>query len=406
MIQDNRRDGSLEAIRGIAALIVVCWHCTLGFFPDLTGTGPSSIIGRFWFGILNGPGAVVYFFVLSGFVLTMPYFQRRDGSIAARAALKRVPRLAGPIFVCVMLSYLLAVAGAYTYREAAAVSGSAWLQKDAFGFTGMEPGFLFALRQAVFGALFAGEVGYDPPLWTMSIELYGSLLVFLLAAAIGATERRRWLLAALMATLSLLFFFPLFSSYFRAFLVGMALSYLLARRRIVLPGWAAAILVVVSLALAGYVSGRGDYAPFAAMLPFKVKGMHVTIFAAALLILAVQTCKPLGAFLSRPFFRFLGAISFPLYLIHVPVLLSAGSAVYLAVAAREPGILPGLLPGLAASAVVALLSVLAAMPLAVADKRWVRWLGRWADASIRRISSIGWPAGGIVHRFRERLLTP
>jgi peptidoglycan/LPS O-acetylase OafA/YrhL len=402
MIQDNRRDGSLEAIRGIAALIVVCWHCALGFFPDITGTGPSSIIGRFWFGILNGPGAVVYFFVLSGFVLTMPYFQRRDGSIVMRAALKRVPRLAGPIFVCVLLSYLLAIAGAYSYQEAAAASGSLWLQRDAFGFSGMEPGFLFALRQAVFGALFAGEVGYDPPLWTMPIELYGSMLVFLLAAAIGAAERRRWLLAVLMVTLSLLFFFPLFSSYFRAFLVGMGLSYLLARRRIALPGWAAGILVIVSLGLAGYVPGRGDYASVAAMLPFKIKGMHVTIFAAAMLVLAVQTCKPLGAFLSRPLFRFLGAISFPLYLIHLPILLSAGSAVYLAVAAWESGIPPGL----AASLVVVVVSVLAAMPLAVADKRWVSWLGRWVDALMRRIASIRWPAGSAVHRFRQRLLTP
>ena len=76
------RDITLDAMRGIAALVVFAWHCVLAFYPEFSGylgaTGVAdSARSRFWFAMINGPGAVAFFYVLSGFVLSRILVDRR-----------------------------------------------------------------------------------------------------------------------------------------------------------------------------------------------------------------------------------------------------------------------------------------------------------------------------------------
>ena len=82
MGSDSRSDfyPNLEAGRGIAALMVALFHIGLTPYVDVTGHQQRLIglAGRGDFSFIdttarilgNGPGAVIYFFVLSGFVLT------------------------------------------------------------------------------------------------------------------------------------------------------------------------------------------------------------------------------------------------------------------------------------------------------------------------------------------------
>src|SRR5690606_12773670 len=66
--------GELEALRGIASVIVLVHHALLGFAPGLHGLlqpdSPHALFGTPAFSLINGGAAVVLFFVLSGFVLT------------------------------------------------------------------------------------------------------------------------------------------------------------------------------------------------------------------------------------------------------------------------------------------------------------------------------------------------
>ena len=91
------RDISLDAMRGIAALVVFGSHSVLAFYPEFSGyLGSASVEdtarSRFWYAAVNGQGAVAFFFVLSGFVLSRPYLltgrkehsgSRRDQAVAA-----------------------------------------------------------------------------------------------------------------------------------------------------------------------------------------------------------------------------------------------------------------------------------------------------------------------------------
>ncbi len=97
----NERDVSLDAMRGVAALAVFGWHAMLGFYPLSSGyLGATPIAdsarSQFWFVAVHGAGAVAFFFVLSGFVLTRLALTTGRTDMLARGLIKRWPRLAGP----------------------------------------------------------------------------------------------------------------------------------------------------------------------------------------------------------------------------------------------------------------------------------------------------------------------
>lgn len=77
--------------------------------------------------------------------------------------------------------------------------------------------------------------------------------------------------------------------------------------------------------------------------------------------------------LSGPSAAWLGRLSFPIYLVHVPVLCSAGCAGYLAV----QGVLPAPGPATIAILVTATLTLAVSMPLAQFDAWWTGRLSGW-----------------------------
>jgi hypothetical protein len=84
----------LEAMRGIAALIVVASHLVRAFSSHQL----SEIwVGKPWFVFINGEAAVTFFFVLSGYVLTLRPLRSGDPLATVRGVIKRWPRLAGPV---------------------------------------------------------------------------------------------------------------------------------------------------------------------------------------------------------------------------------------------------------------------------------------------------------------------
>src|SRR5580704_4993180 len=116
----NERDVSLDAMRGIAALAVFGWHSMLAFYPSSSGYLDATPIGetarsQFWFVAVHGAGAVAFFFVLSGFVLTRVSLTTGRTDILVRGLIKRWPRLAGPVLVAVIGSWQLFALGGYFY---------------------------------------------------------------------------------------------------------------------------------------------------------------------------------------------------------------------------------------------------------------------------------------------------
>jgi peptidoglycan/LPS O-acetylase OafA/YrhL len=391
MAQDPpiKKDVALEALRGLAAFVVVGWHLLLGYAPGrvpiLPGSDPTfSILGQPWFGLIYGTSSVVFFFVLSGFVLSRKALLRSDASILARGAVKRWPRLAGPVVIAVLFSWALFVTHSYRYAEAGAITHSWWMSSFA---TAIAPGTVFVpnLRKAVnFGlsAVFLkGGSSYDSSLWTMHVEFVGSFIVFGLAAIMIALRDARmvvrfWLLIVILLTCA-------YAQPFTAsFVVGVGLAMALANRTLEIPLYAGIALSVFAVWLMGYYPGpAGIYGWLATHLHHAPDETYVHITGSVIAIFVIETTPALRKLFSGRISVALGKLSFPVYLLHVPVLCSAGAVVFLA----TQGVLPGICPKIAAGATTLIVTVLLSWPLALFDTWWVRRIGAVTDRLVPRV---------------------
>ncbi len=390
--KDNtRKDVALEALRGLAAFIVVFWHMLLAFAPARVpvfgGDQSAAIFGRPWFGLVYGTSSVTFFFVLSGFVLTRKALLRGDATLLARGALKRWPRLAGTVTLAVLVSWLFFVLHAYRYTQAAAITGSPWLASFATAIpvgTPFKPSLHRALSAAAFTVFFRGSPAdyvYDSSLWTMPIEFRGSFVVFglgaLLIALRGAKPLARSLLILLAAVIA-----GFADRYMVSFVAGVALAELIGERRPAVPLAVGLGMALLAVWLAGYYPERGFYGWLTAHLHIHPDQSYFHMAGSLIAILAIEATPALRRALSGRLSLFLGQLSFPVYLLHVPVLCSAGSAVFLATQST----LPGVGPKLAAMATTLVLSVILATPLARFDAWWVRRTGALADRLVPRLA--------------------
>src|SRR4051812_6230467 len=167
----------LDGLRGVAAVIVVVWHFAYAFLPERIGIVPpfdpgAGLVGNPMFALLDGPGAVMLFFVLSGYVLPLAYFRSGQTEVVLRAAAKRWFRLVGLTVAAAVGSYLLFRFGLYYYREAAAYTHSDWLGSFGGGDINgqMRPSLLGAVMEGAVFAFLRPSVSYNPVLWTMRDE--------------------------------------------------------------------------------------------------------------------------------------------------------------------------------------------------------------------------------------------
>jgi peptidoglycan/LPS O-acetylase OafA/YrhL len=357
----SERDVSLDAMRGIAALAVLGWHSMLAFYPLSSGyLGPTPIAdsarSQFWFVAVHGAGAVAFFFVLSGFVLTRLSLTTGRTDILVRGLIKRWPRLAGPALIAVLGSWLLFAVGGYFYAPAAALSGSSWFARFGGALTdaSFQPSLLGAFMQGAVLTFLRGDSTYDSSLWTMAYEFYGSLMVYALAFLLATRPALRTRLiviggAAVACGAANPTLIP--------FVAGFALAALLPREGLRVPAPVGVVATALALLACGYTQGAlGFYAPLTAIWPTWLPISCLYAAAATLLIAAAEGWNGMRRLLSRPWGRICGELSFPFYLVHVPILCSVGAYAFLVTRSAPAAIAATLAVSLIAATLLALFS--------------------------------------------------
>lgn len=378
-----RKDDSLEFLRGVAALVVLNWHTLLAFAPSASGIfadGPAnSLQTSFAFVAFNGPSAVYLFFVLSSFVVVKRYFTSRKMQDLGLAAIKRLPRLAGPVLVTVLASCLVFKLDLYFFSEASTLTASPWLASFAYAPKVLSPetaSFSEAFTEGAWRTFVFGDNYYDTSLWTMWFEFWGSLAAFILAPILFLLHDRTPLLAWVALFIGM---FVAWSINFMlvAFPVGLSL-YLVLASTFRPNARLRAVIVVVALVLLGYAGNAvGAYRPLAILdfngLSAEMRQAYVAIPASVMLVYAVLTMESPPSWMTGKVARFLGDLSFPLYLVHAPVICSLGSWALL-----TSGSAP------IAAAVAMLGSIIVALPLVVFNNWWVAALGNLVGRLRRR----------------------
>ncbi len=331
----------LDTLRGLASLQVLLSHSLLAFFIGVAFATPSSgkLLGYlhaspFPF-LFDGASAVCIFFVLSGYVLT-PVFEKSRASHAAiigsRFLRLAIPAIAGCLFSAILFQFVGGdnltagpIAKSWWLADQWRPAPSLWFLKDAV-INGVILGFQDSSIVQWFGfpvgSLASMQDSYVTPLWTLSIEFYGSLLVLLLARS------RSWTLLLLAALV-------LSRTYLLCFIIGhVAARFDMGGKRVLMSWPWAALAGAIGLAVcvtshywepAAVVNFCARPLQFLPPCPYAKPDYVMRVYGASLFTVAIMQCEPVRQFLSHERLRALGRLSFPIYLTHWPIILGVGS---------------------------------------------------------------------------------
>jgi len=277
----------LEGLRGLAAL-AVCGHHGMSAFSD--GSTPT-ILGWLLYAF-NPAAAVMFFFVLSGYVLGCAI--ERDSNFVGYIT-RRFFRLVPPF----VFSVLFAFACVTLVR----------IDPMPFGLTDFfqRPFWPQPTLDQLSDNLILRSSWINGPTWSILPELVGSFFLPVLVWLHRSTSpRSQWLLFVGLSTaiafspLRLLFWF--YAGFFLAKKIG---DFLTGRNFLALP------VFVVGFVFLRAVAEHAVYYKTATVFPSAI--------AAALMIGSVISSQSFMRWTELPPVRFLGRVSFSFYLLHWPI---------------------------------------------------------------------------------------
>jgi peptidoglycan/LPS O-acetylase OafA/YrhL len=317
---------SLDGLRGLAALVVVVHHALLASAPRLAGVygaGPSSSHNTFeWLLaytplhiVWAGQEFVVVFFVLSGFVLSLPAVHGKRQPIASYYP-SRLLRLYMPVWGALAFAALMHVIVSHSPVDGA----SFWLNNHsrALGLNGLT-------REATL-LTGAGDWAFTTVLWSLRWEVLFSLaLPLLLWAMVRVRPWFAWLVVLLCAVALLGRGSSEYLLYLPPFLLGMAMAFSLERiervKELLQARTVRNRLIELAIVAACVSALTADWwitgGPDSALL--ICAGACLAVFAA---LVVGWLARPLQ---SRPL-QWTGKRSYSLYLVHEPIIVALAFA--------------------------------------------------------------------------------
>ena len=269
------RNLALDGVRGLAALSVALGHCMLIVAGmdvwsktafDFPAMPAQEIAGRLMHLLFPGNGAVMVFFVLSGYVLWGSFARKRPTTADV------------PDYIVARLFRLLPLVVATTLLY--------WLV------TSPSPGELIANMLLL-------STGMNKVLWSLQVEMIGSMVIFI-AWLFARNDPIKLFIALCFVAAAVPFFRGnQFVVYLPAFLLGALIHHVPARI------WQSRALLVAALLVLLLPS-----------IVFSYRGVTrlLEILAAAAIVGCVAAQRP--PLLESAPIKFLRAVSYPFYLTH------------------------------------------------------------------------------------------
>ncbi len=337
----------LDGVRGWAALMVAYSHFVAAMHPALLGAGAErthfagdAVIARTGLLVLFNPQlSVDIFFVLSGFVLATAVNNRPAPFV--ELLVRRWLRLGLPILATTALIWPLVNFHMFSAETAGPLSKSDWLLL-CYNFSGWSAYPYMTLARLFYQSLVSVFVGagflitgmhwYNPALWTMKMEFYGSIGLFAVYCLLPAAWARRGAgLAVALVAVAFCWQIELLGPFTFGVTV-FELRRVFGAKAIAIPPAVfracAVVLLIAGVFFGGmpYDMGTGFY--YRLWEIFGPWVGSVTLLshriAALCIVSGVLLFPPAQRLLLRPVSQWLGRASFSLYLVHVPILCALG----------------------------------------------------------------------------------
>lgn len=325
----NEKIKYLDSIRGIACLVVVISHLTLIFYTQLHAFSydpniPQSDIFEFIYNspftfFYSGSSAVYCFFVLSGFVLARSMLRKGGGlKILISNIVKRYPRLAIPATISCIIAFIC-----YSFPV-----DKTGIAASATNLGKIDLNIFEAIKSGAITAFIDGISIYNWSLWTMKIELIGSIFVYLYCFFYTKTEKMNSLFA-LMFILFLFSFYEIYNNTKNLGYISFFIGCFIYIYNIKINKNIAIFTFILGLYLSGIHIYSDSYAfIYKNNLIYGVnKGNIYNMFNFAGGSLIVFSIISGGLFikaLSNKYLIKLGELSFSIYLLHLPMIYLVG----------------------------------------------------------------------------------
>jgi len=322
---------AFDGLRGIAAYVVIVSHFVLTFTPGwftgsdtLDWSAPDFAAKTPLFLFQSGTFAVFVFFALSGFVMAQSAALSRAPLLAL--AVTRYFRLNIPVLASLALALVLIPLFPGAIIAVADIVDHGWVA----GWYRPNGPSVWAAIYDTLRVNYRATLYYNPVVWTMKVELIGSLIVYVIYKAVP----ERFRVPVLIGGLLFAFVEDGTKGYLFGFFAGALLYEYWARGR-TFPAAAlwAALAAGLFLGSFPFAAPRGPMYEwlYLALDPVSNPDQSIRNIGAILLLAGVLYLPGPRALLATMIPRFLGRVSFALYLVHFPILCTLTAAVWLKV---------------------------------------------------------------------------
>jgi peptidoglycan/LPS O-acetylase OafA/YrhL len=321
VIKMNKRIIELDSIRGLAALSVVLGHI-LYVLPPLPTIVQYSPIRVLW----AGHEAVILFFILSGFVLSMPFINRKEIKYTG-FLIKRIFRIYIPYIIAVLFALILK-----QIFYANSTNDIAWVDKH----WGED-----ITAETLIGHLFLvtnyNTLPIDPVIWSLVHEMRISIIFPLLIFIVLKLKLKKSIILAISLSVIGIVLTGLglnpsegyLSSYAHSihYVAMFIIGALLAVNYEKLVGICSKLstvkkssLLIIGLCLYTLQIGIGFFIQSELLLFFRE---WIIALGATILIVFSMASMRASNFLNKKGIVFFGKISYSLYLFHIPILFAS-----------------------------------------------------------------------------------